>query len=64
VTLREAAEDLRDGAAKLVAAVIAERHEDALYIFHALITESFKDVAREVYASSPRSRGQARNDRA
>jgi hypothetical protein len=48
--LREAAEDLRDGAAKLVAAIVAERHEDVLYIFHALITDSFRDVAREVFA--------------
>jgi hypothetical protein len=51
MTLREAAEDLRDGATKLVAAIIAERHDDALYIFHALVTDSFRDVAREVFAS-------------
>jgi hypothetical protein len=51
MTARDAAEDLRDGAAKLVAALIADRPDDARYIFHALIEDTFKDVERELYAS-------------
>jgi hypothetical protein len=50
MTLREAAEDLRDGAAKLAAAVIAGRLDDAAYTFNALILDSVKDVERELQA--------------
>jgi hypothetical protein len=48
MTLREAAEDLRDGAAKVVAAVIAGRIEDAAYDFHAHILDAVVDLQREL----------------
>jgi hypothetical protein len=46
-SLREAAEDLRDEAAKLCAAVIGGRVEDAAYTFNATL----KDTVREVEAA-------------
>jgi hypothetical protein len=51
MTLREAAEDLRDGAAQLVAALISGRLEDASYIFNALILDSVKEVERKIHAA-------------
>jgi hypothetical protein len=51
VTLREAAEDLRDGAAKLAAAVIAGRLEDAAYDLHAHVKDAVADVERELHAA-------------
>ena len=48
MTLREAAEDLRDGAAKVAAAIISGRIEDASYTFIAHIKDAVEDVEREL----------------
>jgi hypothetical protein len=48
-TLREAAEDLRDGAARLAAAVIAGRIDDASYTLNALILDAVEDVKRKLH---------------
>jgi predicted lipoprotein len=43
-SLREAAEDLRDAAAKFCAAVIGGRLDEAAYAFHADLSETFREV--------------------
>jgi hypothetical protein len=46
--LRLAAEDLRDAAAKLAAAVIAGRLEDAAYTLNAAVRDCLFDVERQM----------------
>lgn len=50
-TLREAAEDLRDGAAKLAAAVIGGRLDDAAYTLNAHVVDAVADVKRLMAAA-------------
>jgi hypothetical protein len=45
-TLREAAEDLRDGANRFCAAVIGGKLDDAAYTFHALLVDQVADCRR------------------
>jgi hypothetical protein len=46
--LRRAAEDLRDSAAKLAAAIISGRIEDAAYTLNAALRDDLFDVEREI----------------
>ena len=49
--LREAAEDLRDGANRLAAAIIGGRLEDAAYTLNALVIDAVEDVKRLMAAT-------------